>query len=62
MWCMWCRGFTAATLEADGVTKGGAEKEAALVAATKELERTFNKADFKQMKVIFYVLTFILIE
>jgi hypothetical protein len=56
------RGFTAATLEADGVTKGGAEKEAALVAATKELERTFNKADFKQMKVIFYVLTCMLIE
>ncbi|KAG0603735.1 hypothetical protein M758_10G116800 [Ceratodon purpureus] len=46
------RGFTAATLEADGVTKGGAEKEAALVAATKELERSFNKADFKQMKVV----------
>lgn len=46
------RGFTAATLEADGVTKGGAEKEAALVAATKELERSFNKSDFKRMKVI----------
>jgi len=46
------RGFTAATLEADGVAKGGAEKQAALIAATKELERTFNKTDFKQMKVI----------
>lgn len=47
------RGFTAATLEADSVAKGGAEKQAALVAATKELERTFKKTDFKQMKVIF---------
>lgn len=45
------RGFTAATLEVDGVTKGGPEKEAALVAATKELERSFNKTDFKHMKV-----------
>lgn len=48
------RGFTAATLEAARVTDGGAGKEAALVAATKELERSFNKADFKNMKVIFY--------
>uniref|UniRef100_A0A7I4EEC4 Uncharacterized protein n=1 Tax=Physcomitrium patens TaxID=3218 RepID=A0A7I4EEC4_PHYPA len=46
------RGFTAATLEAARVTDGGAGKEAALVAATKELERSFNKADFKNMKVV----------
>ena len=55
MFILMARGFTAATLEADGVTKGGAAKEAALAAATKELERTFNKADFKQMKVSFGV-------
>lgn len=47
-----CRGFNAATLGADGVTKDGAEKEAALIAATKELELSFSKSDFKRMKVV----------
>jgi DNA mismatch repair ATPase MutL len=45
------RGFAAATLDADGMDNIGADKEAALMAATKELERSFNKADFKRMKV-----------
>ncbi len=45
------RGFAAATLDADGMDNIGADKEAALMAATRELERSFNKADFKRMKV-----------
>ncbi|CAM6050570.1 unnamed protein product [Sphagnum compactum] len=46
------RGFAAATLDADGMDNIGADKEAALMAATRELERSFNKADFKRMKVL----------
>ncbi|CAK9200839.1 unnamed protein product [Sphagnum jensenii] len=45
-------GFAAATLDADGMDNIGADKEAALMAATRELERSFNKADFKRMKVL----------
>ncbi|KAL2649408.1 hypothetical protein R1flu_017536 [Riccia fluitans] len=43
--------FTAATL-ASGADKEGREKEEALAAATTELERSFNKADFKRMQVL----------
>lgn len=34
------------------MTKDGAEKEAALIAATKELELSFSKSDFRRMKVV----------
>ncbi|KAL3701529.1 hypothetical protein R1sor_019551 [Riccia sorocarpa] len=44
--------FTAATLESGDTDKEGREKEAALAAATSELERSFNKADFKRMQVL----------
>lgn len=43
-------GYAAATLGAVG--KDDTKKAATLKAATKELERSFNKADFKRMKVL----------
>ncbi|BFI23248.1 radial spoke head protein 10B [Marchantia polymorpha subsp. ruderalis] len=44
--------FNAATLASCGVQNEGREKEALLAAATSELERSFNKADFKRMQVL----------
>ncbi|KAH9299316.1 hypothetical protein KI387_030998, partial [Taxus chinensis] len=44
--------YTAATLAKSSAVEDGKEKEAALSAATRELERSFNKEDFKKMKVI----------
>eukprot|EP00252_Welwitschia_mirabilis_P022071 TRINITY_DN5854_c0_g1_i1.p1 TRINITY_DN5854_c0_g1~~TRINITY_DN5854_c0_g1_i1.p1 ORF type:complete len:745 (+),score=175.22 TRINITY_DN5854_c0_g1_i1:646-2880(+) len=44
--------YSAATLDIASHFEGEKEKEAFLVAATKELERSFNKEDFKKMKVI----------
>lgn len=46
------RHYAAATLAKGSVIEDGAEKEASLAAATRELERSFNKEDFKRMKVI----------
>ncbi|CAM6083351.1 unnamed protein product [Calypogeia fissa] len=43
-------GYAAATLSAVG--EGDTEKEDALKAATKELERRFNKSDYRRMKVL----------
>eukprot|EP00249_Psilotum_nudum_P020639 c27788_g1_i2 orf=360-2978(-) len=44
--------FTAATTSLDDAVKEGSEKEEALAAAVRELEKTFDKADFKRMKVV----------
>lgn len=46
------RHYAAATLEKVSVIEDGAEKEASLAAATRELERSFDKEDFRRMKVI----------
>ncbi|KAH7316285.1 hypothetical protein KP509_21G086600 [Ceratopteris richardii] len=46
------RHFMAASMGVEYVEYGDSGKEAALAAATRELERTFNKADFKKMKVL----------
>lgn len=46
------RHYAAATLAKGSVIEDGAEKEASLAAATRELERSFNKEDFGKMKVI----------
>ncbi|MCO5610850.1 hypothetical protein L7F22_065092 [Adiantum nelumboides] len=49
------RPFLAASMGFDHVANGDSGKEGkeeALAAATRELERTFNKADFKKMKVL----------
>ncbi|MCO5570235.1 hypothetical protein L7F22_023954 [Adiantum nelumboides] len=49
------RPFLAASMGLDHVANGDSGKEVkeeALAAATRELERTFNKADFKKMKVL----------
>lgn len=46
------KGFKAATLSSDSEVRVGSVKEHQLAAATKEFERTFNKADFKRMQVL----------
>ena len=46
-----CRQFYAASLGREPAATGESGKEEALAAATSELERTFNKADFQKMKV-----------
>eukprot|EP01018_Ginkgo_biloba_P035176 Gb_20030 [translate_table: standard] len=44
------RSYAAATLAKSSVIEDGAEKEEALAAATRELEKSFNKEDFTRMK------------
>ncbi|GLJ47147.1 hypothetical protein SUGI_0995380 [Cryptomeria japonica] len=46
------RCYAAATLAKSSIVEDGEEKEVALAAATRELERSFNKEDFRKMKVI----------
>ncbi|KAJ7520122.1 hypothetical protein O6H91_20G067500 [Diphasiastrum complanatum] len=46
------RSYTAATLDVGSLRKGIIDPDEALVAATKELERSFDKVDFKRMKVL----------
>jgi hypothetical protein len=53
----WISVFAAASLNAVG--KDDTEKEAVLNAATKELDRSFNKADFKKMKVLNCTLSYL---
>lgn len=48
------RGFIVVILEVVCVIDGGVGKEVVLVVVIKELECSFNKVDFKNMKVIFY--------